>query len=59
MQEFSLESREKQIKSVRSSYLAYLTWEGVRALGRALLHINQPPEVITFMRKWNSHVITF
>lgn len=59
VQAFSLEYQEKKIKSVHNSYLAYLTWEGMRAAGQELLNINQPPEVITFMRKCNSHVITF
>lgn len=49
----------KKIKSTHDSYLAYVTWEGKHAVGQALFNINQPPEVITFMRKCNSHVITF
>lgn len=56
---FSLEYQRKKIKSTHDSYLAYLTWEGMHVVGQSLLNINQPPEVITFMRKCNSHVITF
>lgn len=59
VQAVSLEYQYKKIKSTHDSYLAYLTWEGMHAGGQALLNINQPPEVITFMRKCNSHVITF
>lgn len=59
VQTVSLEYQYKKIKSIHDSYLAYLTWEDMHAVGQALLNINQPPEVITFMRKCNSHVITF
>lgn len=55
----SLEYQQKKIKSTHTSYPASLTWEGIQTVGQALLNINQPPEVITFMRKCNSHVITF
>lgn len=55
----SLEYQRKKIKSTHTSYPASLTWEGIQTVGQALLNINQPPEVITFMRKCNSHVITF
>ena len=59
VQHFSLDYQRKEIKSTHDSYLAHLTWEGMHEVGHALLNINQSPEVITFMRKCNSHVITF
>lgn len=42
---------------MHDSYLTHLTWEGMHEVGETVL--NQSPEVITFMRKCNSHVITF
>lgn len=56
---FSLDYQRKEIKSTHDSYLVHLTWGGMHEVGQALLNINQSAEVITFMRKCNSHVITF